>query len=103
MAQPRKAAQAAPSSPASRTFSRRCRIAAAGYKVKMPGPDGRIAEVSQWAESGDEIVAAAIEIMRLDSLGALAFPGATREDVEAEAMARIERYQSARQTLPATD
>lgn len=98
---PRKAAPGALANPASRTFTRRCRCGGgAGYRVRMPGPDGRVAEVGQTAKFGELITADAIEIMRLDSIGALAPPNSSQEDVERELKERIARYQAERSTLP---
>lgn len=71
--------------PASKTFKRRVQIMAAGYVVQVPGPTGALVKLQQDAMCGDEITVDAQEMMRLDSLGALAPVGATRESVEAEA------------------
>jgi hypothetical protein len=67
--------------------------------VRVPGPDGRIAQVTRWAHKGDEIEADAQSIMLLDCQGALAPPGASREDVEREAQAMVEEYRAARRAV----
>jgi hypothetical protein len=82
--------------PASKTFTRRVQIVSAGYTVKVPGPTGALVELQAEAAFGEEVVLDAQEQMRLDSLGALAPPGATRESIEAESDARIENYRSVR-------
>lgn len=80
-------------------FKRRVRAASVSYPVRAPGPDGRVVEVFREASKGDEITADAFTIMRLDSLGMLAPPGATAEDVEREADERLERYRAARRSV----
>lgn len=82
--------------PASKTFKRRVQIVSAGYIVKVPGPTGALVELQAEAAFGEEVVLDAQEQMRLDSLAALAPPGATREDVQSAFDDRVESYRAAR-------
>jgi hypothetical protein len=95
MPAPRSKQPTAPAA-ASKTYRRRVQIVSAGYTVRVPGPTGALVELQQEAAFGDEVVLDAQEQMRLDSLGALAPVGATRESIEAESDERIEAYRSVR-------
>jgi hypothetical protein len=100
MPQQRKSSTAAPASPASKLFRRRVRFGGgAGYNVRRPGPDGSVVQTVEHANRGEEIVVDAIEALRLDSLGALAAPGATAADIKAESDARIAQYRAERSSV----
>jgi hypothetical protein len=93
-------APSAPTSLASKTFRRRVRTVGLTYAVSRPTTDGPVERVFEDAYFGDEVELSAMEAMRLDSSGALAPPGATREDVIAERDAKIQAYRAARSVLP---
>jgi hypothetical protein len=89
-----------PATPASRTYSRRCRFGGgAHYAVRRPGPTGAIVESTEFCAFADELHVDALEQMRLDSVGALAVPGSTREDVEGELQEKIAAYRAARASV----
>jgi hypothetical protein len=90
-----------PAPAASKATARRVRLLSATYASRQPGPDGKVVEVLAHGNFGDEIVLDPREEMRLDSLGALAPPGATLADVESERARRIEAYRSARKEIAA--
>ena len=101
MPQPRKQTAA---STTPKSFERRIQLGGgAGFTRRVPGPDGRLVEVTEQAAFGDLVVLDALEQMRLDSLGALAPAGATREDVQAEFDQRVAAYRGARSNVAAVD
>ena len=77
-------------------------MVAVSFWSRVPGTDGQVHYLMQDASFGETIVLNDIqEEARLDALGALAAPGATREDVEREREAKISAYTQARRQVSA--
>lgn len=88
-----------PKKPDPASSVRRCRNGLGlNYNVRRPGPDGRVVEVSEFAEFGEALPSNLdpVEAMRLDCLGVISEPGASVADLEAEAAARLSAYRAAR-------
>jgi hypothetical protein len=89
--------------PAVTGIYRRVRLDSAGFVRRVSTADGAVVEAQEFGSFGQEIgPLSPQEIMRLESLGALAEPGATFEDCVAEREQRQEAYRVARRTVPET-
>jgi hypothetical protein len=81
----------------------RLRVVAAvacDYKARERSPDGELVEVRRIARRRDEILLDPVQEMILSQNGALAAPGSTPEQVEAEVAAKITAFEAEHQQLP---
>lgn len=76
-------------------------ILGVSYHARVRGPTGALQHVVKSGDFGDTIILDdPTEEARLDALGALAAPGAAREDVERERDFKIAAYREARSSIP---
>jgi hypothetical protein len=82
-----------------RTVERRVRGLFIVYTVPSRGVDGSMSTAEKRAEQGELVALTPIQAAHFDSLGMLAAPGATVEDIERELDASYSEYHSARQAV----
>lgn len=86
--------------PKPRTTERRVAFLFATYHAEEFTPEGMRREVIRTARRGELVTLPLTEAARLDVLGALAPPGATVADIEADLKATRQAYLEARQQVP---